>query len=59
MRLRRSVSDKFEKDVSTEKAKLEARLVELNAQLASLNNARPKKALLRKRTRQIDAAAAN
>ena len=42
MRRRQSVSDKFEKDVSTEKAKLEARLVELNAQLAFLKKARPK-----------------
>jgi hypothetical protein len=56
---RRSVSYKFEENVSTEKAKLEALLAELNAQLAFLNKARPKMALLRKRIRQIDAAAAN
>jgi hypothetical protein len=59
MRRRRSVSYKFGENVSAEKAKLEARLADLNAQLAILNQARPKMALLRKRTRQIDAAAAN
>jgi ABC-type phosphate transport system auxiliary subunit len=59
MRRRRSVSDKFEENVSAEKAKLEARLAELNAQLAFLKKARPKEALQRKRTRQIDAEAAN
>jgi hypothetical protein len=56
---RRSVSSKLEKNVSAQKAKLEALLAELNAQLAFLNQARPKMALLRKRIRQIDAAAAN
>jgi hypothetical protein len=54
----RSASYKFEKNVSAEKAKLEARLADLNGQLAILNKARPKMALLRKRIRQIDAEAA-
>ena len=58
MRRPRSVSNKFEENVSAEKAKLEARLAQLSAQLAFLNKARPKAALLRK-TRQIDAEAAN
>jgi hypothetical protein len=53
---RRSVSSKFEKNVSAQKAKLEALLAELNAQLAFLNKSRPKMALLRKEIRQIDAA---
>ena len=53
---RRSVE--FEKNVSAEKAKLEARLADLNALLAILNKAWPKMALLRKRIRQIDAEAA-
>jgi BMFP domain-containing protein YqiC len=55
MQRRRSVSYKFEKNISAQKAKLEALLVELNAQLAFLNKARPKMALLRKRIRQLDA----
>ena len=54
---RRSVSYKFEENVSTEKAKLEALLAELNAQLAFLNKPRPKMALLRERIRQIDTEA--
>ncbi len=53
---RRSVE--FEKNVSAEKAKLEARLADLNALFAILNKARAKMALLRKRIRQIDAEAA-
>ena len=55
MRSRRSVSCKCEKNKSAEKARLEALLAELNAQLAFLNEARPKMALLRKRIRQLDA----
>ena len=58
MQRRRSFSYKFEKNISARKAKLEAQLTELNAQLAFLNKARPKIALLRKRIRQIDAEAA-
>jgi hypothetical protein len=59
MRRRRSVSYKFEKNISAQKAKLEALLAELNALLAFLSKARPKMALLRKRIRQLDAEAAN
>ena len=59
MRRRRSVSYKFEKNISAQKAKLEALLAELDAQLAFLNKARPEMALLRKRIRQLDAEAAN
>ena len=59
MQRRRSVSHKFEKNISAQKAKLEARLADLNAQLAILNRARPKIALLRKRIRRIDTEAAN
>jgi hypothetical protein len=58
MRRRRSV-DEFEENVSAEKAKLEALLAELDAQLAFLNKARPEMALLRNRIRHIDAEAAN
>ena len=57
MRRRRSVSYKFEKNISAQKAKLEALLAELTAHLAFLNKARPKIALLRKTIRQIDAEA--
>ena len=59
MRRRRSVPYKFEKNISTQKAKLEALLAELNAQLAFLNKTRPKIALLRKTIRRIDTEAAN
>jgi hypothetical protein len=55
MQDRRSASHKFEKNISAQRAKLEALLAELNAQLAFLNKARPKMALLRKRIRQLDA----
>jgi uncharacterized coiled-coil protein SlyX len=55
MQRRRSVSYKFEKNISAQKAKLEALLAELTEQLAFLNKARPKVALLRKRIRQLDA----
>ena len=55
MQRRRSVSYKFEKNISAQKAKLEALLAELNAQLAFFSKARPKMALLRKRIRQLDA----
>ena len=58
MQRRRSVSYEFEKSISAQKAKLEALLAELDAQLAFLNKARPEMALLRKRIRQIDAKAA-
>jgi hypothetical protein len=59
MRRRRSVSYEFEKNISAQKAKLEAQLAEMNAHLAFLNKARPKMALLRKWIRQRDAEAAN
>jgi hypothetical protein len=55
---RRRSPDKFEESISAQKAKLEALLAELDAQLAFLNKARPEMALLRKRIRQIDAEAA-
>jgi hypothetical protein len=57
MQYLRSISDKFEKDISAEKAKLEAQLAELDAQLAFLNKPMPKMALLRERIRQADAEA--
>ena len=57
MQRRRSVSKKFDKNISAQKAKLEALLAELNAQLAFLSKARPKMALLRERIRQIDTEA--
>ncbi len=59
MQRRRSVSYKFEKNISAEKAKLEAKLAELEALLAFLNKAGPEVALLRKGNRQLDAEAAN
>ena len=58
MQRRRSISYEFEKNISAQKARLEALLAELDAQLAFLNKARPEMALLRKRIRQIDAEAA-
>jgi hypothetical protein len=57
MQRRRSVSYKFEKNISTEKAKLEAQLANLDVQLAFLNKARPTINLLRKGIRQLDTVA--
>jgi hypothetical protein len=57
MQRRRSVSCKFEKNISAEKAKLEAQLANLEAQLAFLNMARPTMDLLRIGIRQLDTVA--